>query len=162
MTGQIHFVGVDHTCIPDTAYCENRASTAKPPAPTIQDQTCERPVERGHRGRRGYDRPVAQGDGSRCRCCTEGTMFRVFSSGAGIVRTKQCCGRPHHSEGFYGVAFRLASCEGRSASYHLAAWRLARFKALSALRRSKDVGMEEEAANAIEDTSDDPEVVCRR
>jgi len=43
-------------------------------------------------------------------------------------------------------------------------WLLAitRFKALSALRRRKDVGLDDEAANAIEDTSDDPEVVVQK
>jgi RNA polymerase sigma-70 factor (ECF subfamily) len=39
-------------------------------------------------------------------------------------------------------------------------WLLAitRFRALAVLRRRKDVELEDEAANAIEDSSDDPEV----
>ncbi len=51
--------------------------------------------------------------------------------------------------------------EGRSA---VSTWLLAimRFKALSALRRRKDVELEDEAANAIEDTSDDPEVTVQK
>ena len=35
-------------------------------------------------------------------------------------------------------------------------------RALSALRRRKDVGLDDETANAIEDTSDDPEVVVQK
>jgi RNA polymerase sigma-70 factor (ECF subfamily) len=38
---------------------------------------------------------------------------------------------------------------------------ITRFKALSALRRRKDVELDEEAANAIEDQSDDPEVTAQ-
>ena len=51
--------------------------------------------------------------------------------------------------------------EGRSA---VSTWLLAitRFKALSVLRRKKDLELEDEAANAIEDTSDDPEVVTQK
>jgi len=51
--------------------------------------------------------------------------------------------------------------EGRSA---VATWLLAitRFKALSALRRRKDAELDDEAANAIEDTSDDPEVAVQK
>jgi RNA polymerase sigma-70 factor (ECF subfamily) len=51
--------------------------------------------------------------------------------------------------------------EGRSA---VSTWLLAitRFKALSALRRRKEVELEEDAANAIEDTSDDPEVTATK
>ena len=43
-------------------------------------------------------------------------------------------------------------------------WLLAitRFKALSALRRRKDAELDDEAANAIEDTSDDPEVAVQK
>ena len=39
---------------------------------------------------------------------------------------------------------------------------ITRFKALSALRRRKDVELDEEAANAIEDQSDDPEVTAQK
>jgi RNA polymerase sigma-70 factor (ECF subfamily) len=51
--------------------------------------------------------------------------------------------------------------EGRSA---VSTWLLAttRFKALSALRRRKDVGLDDEAANAIEDASDDLEVAAQK
>ena len=46
--------------------------------------------------------------------------------------------------------------------YYLAPGDHAGFKALSVLRRRKDVGLDDEAANAIEDTSDDPEVVTQK
>jgi len=52
--------------------------------------------------------------------------------------------------------------EGRSAVFPLGSWRLRDFKALSALRRRKDVELDDEAANAIEDTSDDPEVAAQK
>ena len=39
---------------------------------------------------------------------------------------------------------------------------ITRFKALSALRRRKDVELEDVAANAIEDTFDDPEVTVTK
>ena len=39
---------------------------------------------------------------------------------------------------------------------------ITRFKALSALRRRKDVELEDVAANVIEDTSDDPEVTVTK
>jgi RNA polymerase sigma-70 factor (ECF subfamily) len=43
-------------------------------------------------------------------------------------------------------------------------WLLAitRFKALSAMRCRKDAELDDEAANAIEDTSDDPEVTVQK
>jgi RNA polymerase sigma-70 factor, ECF subfamily len=39
---------------------------------------------------------------------------------------------------------------------------ITRFKALSALRRRKDAELDDEAAVAIEDTSDDPEVTVQK
>jgi RNA polymerase sigma-70 factor (ECF subfamily) len=51
--------------------------------------------------------------------------------------------------------------EGRST---VSTWLLAttRFKALSALRRRKDVELDDEAADAIEDASDDPEAAAQK
>jgi RNA polymerase sigma-70 factor (ECF subfamily) len=51
--------------------------------------------------------------------------------------------------------------EGRSA---VSTWMLAiaRFKALSAMRRRKEDELDDEAANAIEDPSDDPEVAMEK
>src|SRR6202035_3392903 len=39
---------------------------------------------------------------------------------------------------------------------------ITRFKALSALRRRKDVELEDDGANAIEDTSEDPEEAVQK
>jgi RNA polymerase sigma-70 factor, ECF subfamily len=61
------------------------------------------------------------------------------------------------SEVFLDVWRQAGKFEGRSA---VSTWLLAiaRFKALSALRRRTDVELDEETAEAIEDTSDNPEV----
>src|SRR6478672_6026752 len=61
------------------------------------------------------------------------------------------------SEVFLDVWRQAGRFEGRSA---VSTWLLAiaRFKALSALRRRTDVELDEETAEAIEDTSDNPEV----
>jgi RNA polymerase sigma-70 factor (ECF subfamily) len=61
------------------------------------------------------------------------------------------------SEVFLDVWRQASRFEGRSA---VSTWLLAiaRFKALSAVRRRKDAELDEEAAEAIEDPSDDPEV----
>src|SRR6202044_2285663 len=60
------------------------------------------------------------------------------------------------SEVFLDVWRQAGRFEGRSA---VSTWLLAitRFKALSALRRRKDAELDDEAANAIADGSDDPE-----
>src|SRR5499426_432783 len=65
------------------------------------------------------------------------------------------------SEVFLDVWRQADKFEGRSA---VSTWLLAitRFKALTALRRRKDAELEDEAANAIEDTSDDPEVAVTK
>src|ERR1700682_4047653 len=64
-------------------------------------------------------------------------------------------------EVFLDVWRQAGKFEGRSA---VSTWLLAitRFKALSALRRRKDVELDDEAAHAIEDTSDDPEVAVQK
>src|SRR3954471_14543681 len=61
------------------------------------------------------------------------------------------------SDVFLDVWRQAGRFEGRSA---VSTWLLAiaRFQALSALRRRTDVELDEEAAEAIEDTSDNPEV----
>jgi len=65
------------------------------------------------------------------------------------------------SEVFLDVWRQAGKFEGRSA---VSTWLLAitRFKALSALRRRKDDELDDEAANAIEDTSDDPEMAVQK
>src|SRR6478609_4433503 len=82
---------------------------------------------------------------------------RVFRFGLRLVRDEQIA-EDVISEVFLDV-WRQAG--GRSA---VSTWLLAitRFKALSALRRRKDAELDDEAANAIEDTSDDPEVVVQK
>ena len=65
------------------------------------------------------------------------------------------------SEVFLDVWRQAGKFEGRSA---VSTWLLAiaRFKALSALRRRTDAELDEETAEAIEDTSDDPEVALEK
>jgi RNA polymerase sigma-70 factor (ECF subfamily) len=65
------------------------------------------------------------------------------------------------SEVFLDVWRQAGRFEGRSA---VPTWLLAiaRFKALTALRRKPDEELDEEAAEAIEDQSDDPEVVLAK
>jgi RNA polymerase sigma-70 factor, ECF subfamily len=65
------------------------------------------------------------------------------------------------SDVFLDVWRQAGRFEGRSA---VSTWMLAiaRFKALSALRRRTDEALDEEAAEAIEDPSDDPEVALEK
>jgi RNA polymerase sigma-70 factor (ECF subfamily) len=65
------------------------------------------------------------------------------------------------SEVFLDVWRQAGRFEGRSA---VSTWMLAiaRFKALSALRRRPDEALDEDAAEAIEDPSDDPEVALEK
>ena len=65
------------------------------------------------------------------------------------------------SDVFLDVWRQAGRFEGRSA---VPTWLLAiaRFKALTALRRKPDEELDEEAAAAIEDQSDDPEVVLAK
>src|SRR5437870_11024426 len=65
------------------------------------------------------------------------------------------------SEVFLDVWRQADRFEGRSAA---STWLLAiaRFKALSALRRKPDEELDDETAEAIEDTADDPEIVLAK
>jgi len=65
------------------------------------------------------------------------------------------------SEVFLDVWRQAGKFEGRSA---VSTWLLAiaRFKALSALRRRPDEALDDETAEAIEDTSDDPQVALEK
>jgi RNA polymerase sigma-70 factor (ECF subfamily) len=65
------------------------------------------------------------------------------------------------SEVFLDVWRQAGRFEGRSAA---STWLLAiaRFKALSALRRKPDEALDDETAEAIEDTSDDPEAALAK
>src|SRR3982751_7092373 len=80
---------------------------------------------------------------------------RVFRFGLRLVRDEQVA-EDLISEVFLDVWRQAGKFEGRSA---VSTWLLAiaRFKALSALRRRTDAELDEETAEAIEDTADDPE-----
>ena len=85
---------------------------------------------------------------------------RVYRFGLRLVRNEQIA-EDLMSEVFLDVWRQAGKFEGRSA---VSTWLLAitRFKALSALRRRKDLELDEEATNAIEDSSDDPETVVQK
>src|SRR6202012_3156419 len=103
---------------------------------------------------------IAQGDRLAMKGLDGRDHVRGFRFGLRLVR-----GGPGAedltSEVFLDVWRQAGKFEGRSA---VSTWLLAitRFKALSALRRRKDAELEDEAANAIEDTSDDPEVTVQK
>ena len=80
--------------------------------------------------------------------------------GVGLVRDEQVA-EDLINEVFLDVWRQAGKFEGRSA---VSTWLLAitRFKALSALRRRSDVELDDEAAGAIEDASDDPEVAVQK
>ena len=65
------------------------------------------------------------------------------------------------SEVFRDVWRQANRFEGRSA---VSTWLLAiaRFKALSSMRRKPDEELDEEAASAVEDTADDPEITIQK
>jgi len=115
--------------------------------PIHSDQPCETAIERND----GYGRCPDRQDRSRRPACHAGAVRR---------RDEQVA-EDLIGEVFLDVWRQAGKFEGRSA---VSTWLLAitRFKALSALRRRKDLELEEEAANAIEDTSDDPEVAVTK
>ena len=80
----------------------------------------------------------------------------MFRFGLRLIRDEQVA-EDLISEVFLDVWRQAGKFEGRSA---VSTWLLAitRFKALSALRGRRDVELDEKAANAIEDSSDDPEL----
>jgi RNA polymerase sigma-70 factor (ECF subfamily) len=103
---------------------------------------------------------IAQGDRLAMQVLYGRYHVRVFRFGLRLVRDEQIA-EDLISEVFLDVWRQAGKFEGRSA---VSTWLLAitRFKALSALRRRKDVELEDDAANAIEDTSDDPEVTVQK
>ena len=103
---------------------------------------------------------IAQGDRLAMQVLYGRHHVRVFRFGFRLVRDEQVA-EDLISEVFLDVWRQAGKFEGRSA---VSTWLLAitRFKALSALRRRKDVELDDEAANAIEDTSDDPEVAAQK
>ena len=103
---------------------------------------------------------IAQGDRLAMQVLYGRHHVRVFRFGLRLVRDEQAA-EDLISEVFLDVWRQAGKFEGRSA---VSTWLLAitRFKALSALRRRKDVELDDEAANAIEDASDDPEVAVQK
>ena len=103
---------------------------------------------------------IAQGDRLAMQVLYGRHHVRVFRFGLRLVRDEQIA-EDLISEVFLDVWRQARKFEGRSA---VSTWLLAitRFKALSALRKRRDAELDDEAANAIEDTSDDPEVAVQK
>ena len=103
---------------------------------------------------------IAQGDRLAMQVLYGRHHVRVFRFGLRLVRDEQIA-EDLIGEVFLDVWRQAGKFEGRSA---VSTWLLAitRFKALSALRRRKDVELEDDAANAIEDASDGPEVTVQK
>ena len=98
--------------------------------------------------------------GSPCRCCTRGTMFACTGSCSRLVRN-EATAEDLISEVFLDVWRQAGKFEGRSAA---STWMLsiARFKALSALRRRPEEELDDETAEQIEDHADDPETTLAK
>lgn len=103
---------------------------------------------------------IAQGDRLAMQVLYGRHHVRVFRFGMRLVRDEQLA-EDLISEVFLDVWRQAGKFEGRSS---VSTWLLAitRFKALSALRRRKDVELDEEAADTIEDSSDNPEVTVQK
>ena len=99
---------------------------------------------------------IANGDRLAMQVLYARHHVRVFRFVLRLVRD-QSTAEDLISEVFLDVWRQAGQFEGRSA---VSTWVLAiaRFKALSALRRRPDEELDEEAAGAIEDPSDDPEM----
>src|SRR3954464_8577331 len=99
---------------------------------------------------------IANGDRLAMQVLFARHHVRVFRFTLRLVRN-EATAEDLISEVFLDVWRQAGKFEGRSA---VSTWVLAiaRFKALSALRRRPDAELDEETAEAIEDTSDDPEV----
>ena len=102
---------------------------------------------------------IAQGDRLAMQVLYGRHHVRVFRFGLRLVRNEQVA-EDLISEVFLDVWRQAGKFEGRSA---VSTWLLAitRFKALSALRRRKAIELDDDAASAIEDTSDDPEMAVK-
>ena len=103
---------------------------------------------------------IAKGDRLAMQVLYGRHHVRIFRFGLRLVRDEQVA-EDLISEVFLDVWRQAGKFEGRSA---VSTWLLAitRFKALSALRKRKDAELDEEAAAAIEDTSDDPETTAQK
>lgn len=103
---------------------------------------------------------IAQGDRMAMQVLYGRHHVRVYRFGLRLVRNEQIA-EDLISEVFLDVWRQAGKFEGRAS---VSTWLLAitRFKALSALRRRKDAELDDEAAAAIEDPSDDPEVTVQK
>jgi RNA polymerase sigma-70 factor (ECF subfamily) len=101
---------------------------------------------------------IAQGDRLAMQVLYGRHHVRVFRFGLRLVRDEQVA-EDLISEVFLDVWRQAGKFEGRSA---VSTWLLAITRFLSALRRRKDVGLDEQTANAIEDISDDPELAVQK
>ena len=103
---------------------------------------------------------IANGDRLAMQVLFARHHVRVFRFVVRLVRNETTA-EDLISEVFLDVWRQAGRFEGRSA---VTTWLLsiARFKALSALRRRPDEELDEETAGAIEDPSDDPEVALEK
>jgi RNA polymerase sigma-70 factor (ECF subfamily) len=103
---------------------------------------------------------IANGDRLAMQVLFARHHVRVFRFVVRLVRNESTA-EDLISEVFLDVWRQAGRFEGRSA---VSTWLLAiaRFKALSAMRRRPDEELDEETAGAIEDPSDDPEVVLEK
>jgi RNA polymerase sigma-70 factor, ECF subfamily len=103
---------------------------------------------------------IANGDRLAMQVLFSRHHVRVYRFVVRLVRS-QSTAEDLISEVFLDVWRQAGRFEGRSA---VSTWLLAiaRFKALSALRRRPDEELDEETAGAIEDPSDDPQLVLEK
>jgi RNA polymerase sigma-70 factor (ECF subfamily) len=103
---------------------------------------------------------IAAGDKLAMRALFARHQVRVFRFALRLLRDRQRA-EDVTSEVFLEVWRNAAAFEARSAA---STWLLsiARFKALSSLRRRGDAPLDDAAAAAIADTADDPEVTVRK
>ena len=103
---------------------------------------------------------IASGDRLAMQVLYARHHVRVFRFTLRFVRN-EATAEDLISEVFLDVWRQAGKFEGRSA---VSTWLLsiARFKALSVMRKRPEAELDEEAANAIEDEADDPEVVAQK
>ena len=103
---------------------------------------------------------IGKGDRAALQALYARHATKVFRYAARLLRD-DAKGEDVVSDVFTDVWRGAARFEGRAA---VTTWLLsiARFKAITALRRSRDAELDEEAAETIEDTTDDPEVMMQK
>jgi RNA polymerase sigma-70 factor, ECF subfamily len=103
---------------------------------------------------------IASGDKLAMRALFSRHQVRVFRFLCGIMRDKGAA-EDLLNDVFIDVWRQAARFEGRSSA---STWVLAiaRYKALSALRRPREAELDEERAAEIADVADDPEVVAQK